>query len=407
MHWTINGRRVSTANAGDALKNAMHATVVDKLRDHLHERFGRIRHPQTGETPTVVVEGDSLEAMRVNIEGSPELLALVAETLSPEERERYLPNLPTVTVPKVFLGFGTEDQPISDRIVHALHAAGVHVEFYAPWDLSPGDSVPAGITAGLDGSTHFLSLWTPQSMKKPWVLQEVHAAFMRRMRGDMRFFLVRYGTEVSSIPAIMSDILSPELRASDFDDDLAKLIRDIQGVSRRPALVSTPPRITRDERYTAAALAVARRFVEASRTGRWGDPSLDGDELQAQTGLSATEIEDATYELGAFLHTGYPGSFAAKNELFAEFDDRWCAWNPAADALRIAADLVNAGKTSTATEALLTQYEWPVRRMNPALTYLSMRRLVLVSETIAHRMVTSSIRTTPETRRFVQSRSGL
>ena len=80
---------------------------------------------------------------------------------------------------------------------------------------------------------------------------------------------------------------------------------------------------------------------------------------------------------------------------------------PAADALRIAADLVNASKHSVATGALVTQYEWPVRRVNPAVTYLSMRRLVDVSEAISHPMVTSWISATPATRRFVQSRSGL
>ncbi len=78
---------------------------------------------------------------------------------------------------------------------------------------------------------------------------------------------------------------------------------------------------------------------------------------------------------------------ASKDELFAEFDARWCEWDPAADALRIAADLINTGRTSVATETLVTQYEWPVRRVNPAVTYLSMRRLVHVSGEISHPMV--------------------
>lgn len=406
MHWKINGRRIAVGNT-TAVLDAMQQVLIQKARDHLHARLSRIRHPETGEVPTIVVEGDKLEDLRVRIEGTTDLLRIVCLTLSPEERERYLPNLPATSAPKVFLGFGSEDEAVSDRLAAAFHAAGVEIVFYAPWDLNDGDSIPAEISAGLDACTHFISLWTPHSRAKPWVLQEVYAAFMRRVRGDVRFTLLRYRTEVSSLPSIMSHLLSPELRDEHFDADVAKLIRDVQGVSRRPEPVMTAPPIILDERYTAAALTVARQFVDASQTGRWGDPSFDGTELQARTGLSAIEIEDATHELGAFLHSAFPGHFDAKDEIFVEFDARWQSWNPATDALRIAADLVNGNKVSTATEALLTQYDWPVRRVNPAVTYLTMRKLVWASQAISDPMVTSWIRTTPDTRRFVQSRSGM
>lgn len=408
MHWTINGRRVSMAAAGKALEEAAQQAIVDGLRDELHARFGRIRHPRTGESPTVVVEGRSLDDMRVRIEGTPELLRLVAQTLTPEERERWLPGVADSTSPpKVFLGFGSEDQVVSDRIASALHAAGVHVVFYAPWDLRSGDSIPAGISEGLDACTHFVTLWTPQSRVKPWVLQEMYAAFMRRMRGEARFTILRYQTMADTIPAIASDILSPELRPETFDDDLAAFIRDVQGVSRRPAPTTAPPAIMHDERYTTAALTVARAFVDASVTGRWGDPILDMDELRARTGFTATEIEDATHELGAVLQDLHHGRYAPEDAFFAEFDARWREWDPAADALRIAADLVNAGEESVAADALLVRYDWSARRLNPAITYLAVRRLARISKGISHPLVTPWIMTTPETRRYVKSRSGL
>lgn len=406
MHWTINGRRVPLTTAAGALEQAAREAIVAGVRDELYARFSRIRHPRTGETPTVVVEGDRIEAMGVRIEGSPELLALVADTLTPEEREQWLPNLPSTVAPKVFLGFGSEDQAISDRIAEALHAAGVEVVFYAPWDLVPGESIPAGITEGLNACTHFLTLWTPHSKAKPWVLQEAYAAFMRRMRGDLRFTIVRHGADAATIPTIMGDLLSPELRTDHFDDDLARLVRDVQGISRRPAPVTTPLAITNDERYTTLALTVARVFVNASQTGRWGDPMLDTEELTLETGLSAIEIEDATHELGAFLHTVHRGTFAPKDEFFAEFDGRWQEWDPATDALRIAADLVNGNENSVSTETYLSRYGWPVRRINPAVTFLAMRRVITISKGISHPLVTPWLMTTPETRRFVRSRSG-
>jgi hypothetical protein len=352
-----------------------------------------------------VVEGDHVEAMQVRIEGSPELLAYVAETLTPEERERWMPNPPDGAIAKVFLGYGSEDQAISDRIAHALHAAGVEVVFYAPWDLKPGDSIPGRISSGLEACSHFVTLWTPQSRQKPWVLQEMHSAFMLHMRGAARFTIVRYEMGADTIPAIAGDRLSPELRADHFEEDLAQFVRDVQGVSRRPAPASTPPVLPRDERYSPAALAVARALVEESATGRWSDPMFDVDELRARTELSATDIEDATHELGALVRDLRFGRYTPEDELFAEFDQRWREWDPGADALRIAADLVNAGEESVATEMLMERYGWPVRRLNPALTYLIMRRVVQSIGAANSALVSLAVITTPATRRFVKSRS--
>lgn len=407
MHWMLNGRRVSPGSAAGALQQAVREAALAGVKDQLYERFSRLRHPATGESPTVVVLGDQLEAIRLRIEGSPELLEFVATTLTPEEREQWMPNVPVPATPKVFLGFGSEDRAVSDRIANALHDAGIDVVFYAPWDLEAGESIPARIAEGLDACTHFLTLWTPTSRLKPWVLEEAFAAYMKRVRGEVRFLIVRHGTDATTIPSIMGHLLSPELGTDTFETDLTALIRTVQGVSRRPqrgpAALSSQP----DERYTEAALMVARLYVEESQTGRWPDPTFDVSELQARTGLSADEIDDATHELGSLLKCFQRGTFAATDELFAELDNRFCEWDPSADALRIAAELVNGPDEITASEELPKRFTWSVRRTNAAITYLAMRRLIQTSKSISHPMVAPWVRRISETRRFVKSRSGL
>ena len=47
----------------------------------MREPVGAVRHPETGEFPTIVVSATSLEDMKLRVEGSPELLALVNERL--------------------------------------------------------------------------------------------------------------------------------------------------------------------------------------------------------------------------------------------------------------------------------------------------------------------------------------
>lgn len=407
MHWIINGRRVSAGNAAGALERAARDAMLAGAKDHLFERFSRLRHPATGESPTVVVMGDQLDAIRLRIEGSGELLEFVASTMTPEERDQWMPTVPVPAAPKVFLGFGSEDRAVSDRIANALNDAGIDVVFYAPWDLEAGESIPARIGEGLDACTHFLTLWTPTSRTKPWVREEAFAAYMKRVRGEAKVLIVRHGTDATTIPPLLAHLLSPELGTDTFDADLAELIRTIRGVSRRPPATPKVMSSSPDVRYSEAALTVARMYVEGSETGRFADPTFDVTELQARTGLSADEIDDAIHELGDLLTRFQLGTFAAKDELFAELDDRFCDWVPATDALRIAGELVNGPEEIIDPQVLLERFGWTVRRTNAAVTWLSMRRLIQFSKGSSQPMVTPWIRRTGGTRRFVKSRSGL
>ena len=77
---------------------------------HLHEQFSSIRHPETGEFPVVQVVGAEMEDLAVRIEGSPGLLALVRQRISPEDLDKFtlIETAPTAR-PKAFLSFGWED----------------------------------------------------------------------------------------------------------------------------------------------------------------------------------------------------------------------------------------------------------------------------------------------------------
>jgi hypothetical protein len=83
MHWIINGRRVSTGSAAGALQQAARDAALAGVKDEVHERFSRLRHPATGESPTVVEMGDQLDAIHLRIEGSRERLEFFATTMTP------------------------------------------------------------------------------------------------------------------------------------------------------------------------------------------------------------------------------------------------------------------------------------------------------------------------------------
>jgi hypothetical protein len=57
IKFSIGGRGVDLDNVKDALM----AAVLKDLRAEITEKVGAIRDPDTGEFPTVIVRGDSIE----------------------------------------------------------------------------------------------------------------------------------------------------------------------------------------------------------------------------------------------------------------------------------------------------------------------------------------------------------
>jgi hypothetical protein len=60
MTFTIGGRSVDPGN----LKDAMMRAVLDGMRAQIMEKVGAIRDPETGEFPTIMVRGDSIENLK-------------------------------------------------------------------------------------------------------------------------------------------------------------------------------------------------------------------------------------------------------------------------------------------------------------------------------------------------------
>jgi hypothetical protein len=79
---TIGGKKVRPEDLGKELEKAAAKQVAEKL----HERISSIRHPATGEFPTVVAIANSLQEIDIRAEGSPELIALIRERMSEEDR---------------------------------------------------------------------------------------------------------------------------------------------------------------------------------------------------------------------------------------------------------------------------------------------------------------------------------
>ena len=135
------------------------------------------------------------------------------------------------------------------------------------------------------------------------------------------------------------------------------------------------------------------------------EPSVQLVRAATATGLSEEDVEDAIHELSGKVQLSHE-CVLPKEELFASFDQFWKEWNPADDALRLAADLVNDKEFPRILPQIADRYSWEARRLNPAVAYLINRDIVSTSQVMGTQpWLTHWIEDTADTRRFVRNRS--
>ena len=69
-------------------------------------------------------------------------------------------------------------------------------------------------------------------------------------------------------------------------------------------------------------------------------------------------------------------SLSSNASLFADFDTHYQDWNPEEDALRIAAMLVSGECDGASVPEIADKFNWPPRRINPAIAWLKERDAV-------------------------------
>lgn len=412
IHFEINGRKVNSANAGDAIEAAFLSAVENVVRSKLEG----IRDPDTGEFPVVAVRGNGIENLTFNVSGSPKLIALVEAALSGQPSKNVLLEQPESRPPHAFLCHSSKDKALARRIANDLHGKGIQT-FFDEWEIGPGDSLRQRIDQGLDQCTHFIALLTCASIDAPWVNAEMDAAFVQKLSGRARFIPLRSDLAIDRLPPLLRALHSPALE--DYAADIQALISFIHGGTEKPP-VGPPPRFIQEHRegrtgLSPAAETIARLMIEESEHGDQFDPQLEGEELRKAIQLGTDDVIDAVDELegrglirtlkalGA-AELGFV-SIAPSASLFSELDHHFMQWRPAEDALRVAAELVN-GAEGQSVQQIAESLGWQPRRMNPALNWLIARDLVQASEACGtHPWTTHWIGKTPKTRRFVRDRS--
>lgn len=404
FEFKFNGKPLDPRNLEDAIMQA----ALESVSDHLRNRIGSIRDPETGEFATIVISGDSLENLHVEVEGSTQVRELVSARLELENDNEGESDMVPVPVdgPRVFLSYTSEDRYLAEHIARSLMAAGIDT-WWDGWSIAAGDSIRQRVDEGLEGCSHFIVLLTPASIDKPWVNEEMDAGLMRKVSRQARFIALRYELEAEQLPALLRGSASPALGDP---PDLTQLINDLHGATRKPPLGAVPRAIAEapkaDRGYSPAANAIAREFVEGSKFGRKFDPCLSKEDLSGRTGLSVEDVIDALHELSAFVRADRYRPVMPLPELFVRFDEYWKEWDPAKDALELAAAMMNDPTFPTDPAQIDARLGWGPRRLNPAMAFLEERKLVRSLRSLDGGCYgCHHVNKTDATRRFVKSRT--
>ena len=414
IRFEIGGRRVRAEEIGSAIDAMVFEAIVEDLRKTL----GGIRDPDTGEFPTVVVRGNTLEDCSISVEGSEAVVALAKERMDSsydiDEEEGAVTR--DGAPPYVFLCHASEDKALVRRIAEDLTANGVEV-YYDEWCINYGDSIRQRIDEGLQACTHFVVLLTENSLEKAWVNAEIDAGFVQRLGGKCRFVPLRYQLAIEDVSPLLAAIHAPEI--TDYDADIESLVKFFHGVTERPPLGDVPDIVkTFDNKLgiSPAAKAIVDVMMDQSENGLGHDPMLDAESLRTATGLSDDELVDAVFELESrrnvrrlrALGEGTLGfvSLGSEASLFVDFDAYYREWNPEDDGLRIAAGMVDDGSDGASVPELAAKLSWPARRINPAIAWLDERDAIeMGSEMGTNPWRCHWIRANHATRRLVTSRS--
>ncbi len=315
--------------------------------------------------------------------------------------------------PNVFLCYTKKDRILAEKIATGLFNRGIEV-WWDEWEIRAGDSIVQKINEGLGDCTHFIVLLTPRSKDKPWVKDEMNAAFIQRLIGRVKFIPLRCDLPAECLPPLLSSLHSPEISEASLPETLDQLANDIFGITKKPPIGSAPTLIDHPAApYSPAAMAVADYFCRETNHARKFDPQVTIGELAEATKLSLEDTIDALHELRYFVeHSKEAAPPKAKcvwptSAFWPEFDPYFpYNPNPLKDAQTIAAHMVNNQDFPNKLPAIAEFLDWQQRRINPAVAYLKVRELVRHKSYIGiGDWVVGEIEPTNATRRFVKSRT--
>jgi|SRR5450830_304130 len=200
--------------------------------------------------------------------------------------------------PKVFISHASEDK---ERFVLAfaarLRASGIDA-WLDKWEMLPGDSLVDKIfEEGLRQAAAVLVVLSANSVGKPWVREELNAAFVKRINSGSKL-----------IPVVLDNCNVPEALASTvwekisdltaYDESFNRIVSAVTGASSKPPLGQLPGYVTSPVREIGGLARIDNLVLKVAcqLALSGGHDLIDGPDLQESTeldGVGEQELDDS------------------------------------------------------------------------------------------------------------------
>lgn len=208
----------------------------------------------------------------------------------------------TTPAPRVFLSHSSLDKDeFVEPLATALRERGVDA-WLDKWELLPGDSLIQRIVNEAITATDVLAaVISTNSVSSKWVIQELDAGLIRRLKDGLRVITVRLDSV--ELPLVLQTMLYIDATRDEHGVNLAteRIVSTVFNHDPRPALGAPPAYTKITPTYPGLRATDTVLLLETVRAAlRRDEPTglifLDWDQIKASAsaaGLTATDIEAA------------------------------------------------------------------------------------------------------------------
>lgn len=143
--------------------------------------------------------------------------------------------------PKVFISHASEDK---DRFVidfaTKLRSNGVDA-WVDQWELNVGDNLVDKIFEhGIQKASVFIVVISKYSIVKPWVKEELNAAFIKRIETNAKILPIVIDSEIE-VPEILKNTVWEKINnLTNYEDNLKNILASIFGIYEKPEIGKKP-----------------------------------------------------------------------------------------------------------------------------------------------------------------------
>jgi len=146
-----------------------------------------------------------------------------------------------MNAPKAFLSHATEDkQRFAVPLATALRGKGVDV-WLDQWEMKAGDSLVRKVFTGIEDASVFIVVLSEISVTKPWVLEELDAAVIRKIQTTCK--VIPVVLDEVEVPAPLKHLLWVSATRLGLDGTVSEIARSVFDMETKPP-IGRPPTYT-------------------------------------------------------------------------------------------------------------------------------------------------------------------